>query len=126
MKLITAKKLDRFWRGAIEAIKKMTEQGNATQKVPGLMSPEDKEKLDGLGKLATPSKEGLMSPEDKRKLDGLGYDGIGLVVDAALDSKSTNPLQNKVVAEALNKKVTGEGLTFSVVDGILTVTYQEK
>ena len=44
----------------------------ATQTANGLMSKEDKTKLDGLGGVATQTANGLMSKEDKAKLDGLG------------------------------------------------------
>ena len=44
----------------------------ATESKNGLMSAEDKKKLNGLsGDLATESKNGLMSAEDKKKLDGV-------------------------------------------------------
>ena len=46
-----------------------------------------------------------------------------VTVDASISTTSTNPVQNKAVKAELDKKVTGSGLTFSVVNGILTVTY---
>lgn len=42
-----------------------------TTSTDGLMSSEDKTKLDGLGGVATTSANGLMSSADKTKLDGL-------------------------------------------------------
>lgn len=54
----------------------------ATSLTAGLMSPEDKKKLDRLsestGKLATPETPGLMSPEDKKKLDEISDLGVHL------------------------------------------------
>ena len=46
-------------------------------------------------------------------------------VDQTLSDTSENPVQNKAVTKELGKKAEGEGLKFSVVGGILTVTYQE-
>lgn len=50
---------------------------------------------------ATQAKQGLMSASDKTKLDNLEV----IVVDSALSSTSTNPVQNKVVQAALNDKL---------------------
>lgn len=50
---------------------------------------------------ATQAKQGLMSAADKTKLDNLEV----IVVDSALSSTSTNPVQNKVVQAALNNKL---------------------
>ena len=63
-------------RRAIEKLSDTVIQriGDATSEKMGLMSPEDKAKLDSLGNIpeATPEKAGLMSSEDKAKLDNLG------------------------------------------------------
>ena len=53
---------------------------------------------------ATTSANGLMSKEDKSKLDGIATEANKTVVDSALSSSSTNPVQNKVVNSALNGK----------------------
>ena len=134
MKLITAGKLNRLWKeikkGATQSAaglmspedkKKLDGIKNVTQSAAGLMSPKDKKKLDGI-KEATTSDAGLMSAADKEKLDGID-ENLMTAVDASLSASSANPVQNKVVKAALDKKVSGEGLTFSVVNGILTVTY---
>lgn len=47
---------------------------DATQSASGLMSAEDKVKLDGLGENATQSASGLMSAADKAKLDAVSGD----------------------------------------------------
>lgn len=51
-----------------EAINEKADITIATQEVNGLMSKEDKEKLDNISN-ATIDKDGLMSKEDKVKLD---------------------------------------------------------
>ncbi len=53
---------------------------------------------------ATASAEGLMSASDKSKLDGIATGANKTVVDEALSSTSTNPVQNKVINAALNGK----------------------
>ena len=53
---------------------------------------------------ATTSANGLMSKEDKSKLNGIATEANKTVVDSALSSSSTNPVQNKVVNSALNGK----------------------
>lgn len=67
--------------------------------------------------IATTSSDGLLSKEDKAKLDSLsvgdsggssgGGGSVGVVsitVDSALSSSSTNPVQNRVITAALNDK----------------------
>ena len=54
---------------------------------------------------ATTSANGLMSSSDKAKLDGIATGANKTVVDSALSSTSTNPVQNKVVYEALSDKL---------------------
>lgn len=53
---------------------------------------------------ATQSAQGLMSAEDKTKLDGIATGANKTTVDSALSSSSTNPVQNKVVQAALAGK----------------------
>lgn len=53
---------------------------------------------------ATVSANGLMSKEDKSKLDGIATEANKTVVDSSLSSSSTNPVQNKVVNSALSGK----------------------
>lgn len=54
--------------------------------------------------LATDSEDGLMSSEDKTKLDGIESGANNIIIDSELDTSSTNPVQNKVITEALNNK----------------------
>ena len=51
--------------------------------------------------VATTSANGLMSSGDKSKLDGIESGANKTVVDSYLDGASTNPLQNKVVNNAI-------------------------
>lgn len=54
--------------------------------------------------VASTSTAGLMSASDKTKLDGIATGANKTVVDSALSSTSTNPVQNKVVNTALAGK----------------------
>lgn len=51
---------------------------------------------------ATTSAAGFMSAADKTKLNGIDTGANKTTVDSALSSTSTNPVQNKVVKNALN------------------------
>lgn len=53
---------------------------------------------------ATTSASGLMSKTDKSKLDGIDAGANKTVVDTALSSTSTNPVQNKAINTALSNK----------------------
>lgn len=53
---------------------------------------------------ASSSANGFLSKEDKSKLDGIATEANKTVVDSSLSSSSTNPVQNKVVNNALNGK----------------------
>lgn len=50
---------------------------------------------------ATSSSDGLMSKEDKAKLDGIAAGATKTTIDSALSSTSTNPVQNKAVNTAI-------------------------
>ena len=54
--------------------------------------------------VATTSTTGLMSSSDKSKLDGITSGANKTIVDSALSSTSTNPVQNKVINTALAGK----------------------
>ena len=56
------------------------------------------------GNTAAQDAKGLMSANDKAKLDGIAQGANKTVVDAALSSTSTNPVQNKAVKAALDDK----------------------
>ena len=52
----------------------------------------------------TQTEDGLMSAADKKKLDGVEEGATKTLIDIELSSTSTNPVQNKVVTDALNNK----------------------
>lgn len=56
------------------------------------------------GNTASRDTKGLMSATDKAKLDGIAQGANKTVVDTALSSTSTNPVQNKAVKAALDDK----------------------
>lgn len=51
---------------------------------------------------ATTSAAGFMSAGDKTKLNGIATGANKTIVDSSLSTSSTNPVQNKIVATALN------------------------
>lgn len=55
---------------------------------------------------ATQALAGLMSKEDKAKLDGIATQANKITIDSALSSTSTNPVQNKVINTALAGKAS--------------------
>ena len=59
--------------------------------------------------VATTAANGLMSKDDKAKLDGVEAGANKTIVDAALDAASENPVQNKVVKAALDSKLSTRG-----------------
>lgn len=65
--------------------------------------------VDSKSAVATASANGLMSAADKAKLDGVEAGANKTTVDAALDAGSANPVQNKVVKEALDSKLSTLG-----------------
>lgn len=68
--------------------------------------------------VASTSTVGLMSASDKTKLDGIATGANKTTVDSALSSTSTNPVQNKIVNTALEKKLSRSGGTMT---GALTM-----
>lgn len=63
---------------------------------------------------ATQSAAGLMSADDKIKLEGITAGANKTTVDASLSATSTNPVENQAIVAALNTKVTteqGKGLS---------------
>lgn len=76
---------------------------------------------------ASTSANGLMSSADKNKLNGVEEGANNTVVDNELSSFSTNPVQNKVVNEAIveiNEKLNGieDGANKTIVDEALSST----
>lgn len=62
---------------------------------------------------ATSNVHGLMSTSDKQKLDGIAEGATAVTVDSALNSSSTNPVQNKVINTALGNKANLASPTFT-------------
>lgn len=67
----------------------------------------------GADAVVTTSSDGLMSASDKSKLDGIASGATKITVDTALSSNSTNPVQNKVIKSALDKKLNKSGGTLT-------------
>ncbi len=116
-----------------------TTYDTATSVSDGLMSAEDKTKLDGyvvdtelmFGStnpvsnravatalndkadkiLVSDENNGLMSVEDKVKLDGIEEGANKTVTDEALDASSTNPLSNSAIVAALADKADNSIVT---------------
>lgn len=61
--------------------------------------------------VATTSANGLMSSADKTKLDGITAGATKITVDSALNTTSTNPVQNKIVNAAITVKANSTDLT---------------
>lgn len=56
---------------------------------------------------------GFMSRADKAKLDDIEDGATRTIVDDSLSTSSTNPVQNKIISEALNKKANTDVATTS-------------
>ena len=69
--------------------------------------------------VATTSANGLMSSADKTKLDGVAVGANKTIVDAALSSTSTNPVQNKAVKAALDTKA-GTAVATTSASGLMS------
>lgn len=82
--------------------------------------------------VVTQSANGLMSSADKAKLDGIATGANKTVVDSALSSTSTNPVQNKVINTALAGKAasshthTGSQITQDATHRFVTDTEKAK
>lgn len=68
---------------------------------------------------ATSSSDGVMSSSDKAKLDGIESKANKTIVDSTMSNTSTNPVQNKIVNAALEKKLPLSGGTLT---GNLTIS----
>ncbi len=81
---------------------------DATQKKIQLMSGEtlvsEVDDNNTTYEVATTSNSGLLSAEDKTKLDGIETGATKTVVDSELSDSSTNAIQNKVIKGALDNK----------------------
>ncbi len=76
-------------------------------------------KVEALSTEATTSSAGLMSAEDKSKLDGIEAGATAVTVDTALSNSSTNAVQNKVIYTALSNKA-GTDVASSSAAGLMS------
>lgn len=76
----------------------------ATTSLPGLMSANDKQKLDGID---------LSQYTTVEEVQALIVSG-GVTVDSNLSTTSSNPVQNKVITNALNNKLNSDDLLTSL------------
>lgn len=74
---------------------------------------------------ATQSANGLMSAEDKKKLDGIATGATKVLVDTALSNTSTNPVQNKVIKTELDKKA-GTAVATTNTNGLMSAADKTK
>ena len=80
--------------------------------------------------LATTTQNGLMSKEDFTKLNGIAEGANKTIVDTALSATSTNPVQNKVVYEAIQnagkvKDVTVNNVSVVNATGIAAINIDD-
>lgn len=68
----------------------------------------------GADAVVTTSSDGLMSVDDKKKLDDIAKGATNTIIDTSLSGTSTNPVQNKVVKAELDKKFNKTG---GIIDG---------
>ena len=69
---------------------------------------------------ATENIAGLMSPEDKKKLDGIAEGATRVIVDSVMDLQSENPVQNKVVTKDINDEINRAESAESVLSDAIT------
>lgn len=118
MSAVDKTKLDGIETGANKTVVDAALDASSTNPV---QNKAVKTALDGKAgtAVATTSANGLMSKDDKTKLDGVEDGANKTTVDAALDSASENPVQNKAVKAALDGKLDKTGGTLT---GNLRVT----
>lgn len=64
--------------------------------------------------VATTSANGLMSKEDKTKLDGIAAGANKITIDSTMSGSSVNPVQNKVIKQYVDDKVAAAGSNITV------------
>lgn len=85
-----------------------------------------------LKKVATQKSNGLMSKDDKTKLDGVEEGATKTIVDDAMSDTSTNPVQNKVVMKYIDSRgslppvsAQNDNMLIQVVDGAYSLRTKE-
>ncbi len=74
---------------------------------------------------ASTTQAGLMSAEDKKKLDGIAENASKVEVDSELSDASENPVQNKVIKAALDEKA-GLAVATSTSDGLMSAADKQR
>lgn len=92
-------------------IKEITVNGTKITLKKGNNSTTEIQTQDTTYSIASPSSAGLMSKEDKSKLNSIEEGANKTVIDSELSSTSTNPVQNKIIYEAL-KNTGGMSLLY--------------
>lgn len=75
--------------------------------------------------VASQSASGLMSANDKKKLDGIADGANKTIVDSSLSTTSTNPVQNKVINSALSGKA-GTSVATTSANGLMSAADKTK
>lgn len=108
MSVSDKKKLDGISDGANKTVVDASLDDNSTNPV---QNKAVKTALDGKASTAVASQtaNGLMSADDKVKLDVIEDGATRVIVDDSMSGTSTNPVQNKAVKEALDGKLSTLG-----------------
>ena len=96
-------KLDGIEDGATKTIVDDAMSDTSTNPVQNKIVTAELDKKAGKD-VATADADGLMSAEDKVKLDGIEDGATKTIVDDAMSDTSTNPVQNKVIKQYVDEK----------------------
>ena len=96
-------KLDGIEDGATKTIVDDAMSDTSTNPVQNKIVTAELDKKAGKD-VATADADGLMSAEDKVKLDGIEDGATKTIVDDAMSDTSTNPVQNKVIKKYIDEK----------------------
>ena len=103
------KKLDGIAAGATKITVDTTLSSSSTNPVQNKVIKTELDKKAGTA-VATTNTNGLMSADDKTKLNGIATGANKTIVDTTLSDSSTNPVQNKVIKTELDKKADNTAL----------------
>ncbi len=73
--------------------------------------------------VVTSTVDGFMSIEDKNKLDSIEWEANKIIVDTALSTTSTNPVQNKLIKTELDKKAPKSHKSTTTTYGLSSDSY---
>lgn len=102
-------KLDGIATGATKITVDTSISSTSTNPVQNKVIKTELDKKAGTA-VATTNTNGLMSAEDKSKLNGIAIGANKTIVDTTLSDSSTNPVQNKVIKTELDKKADNTAL----------------